>query len=90
MTSKQNIEGALLLNEEPLKRCHDCFAVCNRQADVTVGQIIGIFFNLKFATLSASDLIGPFNTDFPAHFSSPLLQFAASKARFGSFYTPEN
>jgi hypothetical protein len=90
MTSKQNIEGALLLDEVPLKRCQNRFAVINRQAKAAVGQILEVLLDFKFATLSASDLIGPFNTDFPTHSVSPLQRFAVSKTQFDRLCTPDN
>ena len=88
MTSKQNIEGVLLLDEVPLKRCQNRFAVVTRQANTTVGQILEVLLDFKFATLSARDLIGPFNTGFPAHSASSLHQVTVSKTRFDRLCTP--
>jgi len=88
MTSEQSIEGALLLDDVPLKRGHDRLAVVNRKADATCGQIVEALLDLKFEPLASRDFVRTLNTDFPAHPSSPLPRLAASRARFGQKCTP--
>lgn len=46
-------------------------------------------FEIAPRTVS-SDLIGPFNTDFPAHCATPLPQLAVTRTQFDLLYTPEN
>ncbi len=90
MTSEQNIEGALLLDEEPLKRCHDRFAIIDRQADATVDQIIKSLLNFKLELVASRDFVRTLNTDSPAHPASPLPRLAESRARFDEQCTPGN
>jgi hypothetical protein len=90
MTSEQNIEGALLLDDVQLKRGHYCFAFFDRQAEVTSGQIIEALLDLKFETMASRDFVRTLNTDFPAHPASPLPRLAKSKARFVKQCTPGN
>ncbi len=88
MTSKQNIEGALLLDEVPLKRCHDRLAVINRQADATVDQVAKVLLDFELEPATSRDFVRTLNTDFPAHPASPLPRLTESRARFGQQYTP--
>ena len=57
MTSEQNIEGALLLNEEPLERSHDCFAFIDQQAEVAVDQIFEALLDLKLEPVASRDFV---------------------------------
>lgn len=90
MTSEQNIEGALLLDDVPLKRGHYCFAFFDRQADATGSQIIDALLDLKLEPVAARDFVRTLNPDFPAHPASPLPKLAANRARFGKQCTPGN
>ena len=90
MTSEQNIEGALLLDDVPLKRGHYCFAFLDRQAEVTGDQIIKAPVDLKLEPVAWRDFVRTLNTDFLAHPASPLPRLAESRARFGKQCTPEN
>ena len=63
MTSEQNIEGARLLDDVPLKRGHYCFAFFDRQAEATGGQIIEALLDLKFETLASRDFVRTLNTE---------------------------
>jgi len=90
MTSEQNIEGALLLDDVPLKRGHDRLAIVNRQAEATGGQIIKALLDLKLEPVAARDFVRTLNTDFLAHPASPLPRLVESRARFGKQCTPEN
>jgi hypothetical protein len=90
MTSEQNIEGALLLDDVPLKRGHYCFAFFDQQADVAGDQIIKTLLGLKLEPVASRDFVRTLNTDFPSHPASPLPTLAMSRARFGKQCTPEN
>jgi hypothetical protein len=79
MTSEQNIEGALLLDDVPLKRGHYCFAFFDRKAEATGGQIFEALLDLKLETLAPRDFVPTLNTDFPAHPASPLPRLAEFK-----------
>lgn len=90
MTSEQNIEGALPLDDVPLKRGHHWFAFIDRQADVTGDQIITALLDLRLELLASRDFVRTFNADFQAHTSFPLPRLAASRARFGKQCTAGN
>ena len=57
MTSEQNIEGALLLDDVPLKRCQDRFAIIDSQADVTGEHIINALLDLKLELVASRDFV---------------------------------
>lgn len=67
MTSEQNIEGALQLDDVPLKRGRSCFAFFDQQADITGDQIIKALLDLKLEPVASRDFIRTLNTDLPAH-----------------------
>jgi hypothetical protein len=84
MTPEQNIQGALLLDEVPLKRCQDSLAVVNRQTDATGGQIIKASLDLKLEPAASRDFVRTLSTDFSAHPASPMPRLAESRAGFGN------
>ncbi len=76
------------LDEVPLKRCNDRLAVINRQADVTVDQIVKVLLDFELEPATSRDFVRTFNTDFAAHPAPRLPRLTASKARFGQLCTP--
>lgn len=90
MTTKQNIEGALPLDEEPLKQCQRLLAVVNQQADASVDQIVEVLLDLKFEPVTSSGFIRAFKRDFPAHPETLLPQLEASRVRFVRQCRPES
>jgi hypothetical protein len=81
-------QSPLLLDEVPLKRCHDHLAVINRQADATVDQVVKVLLDFELEPATWRDFVRALNTDFPAHPASPLPRLTASRARFGQQCTP--
>jgi hypothetical protein len=66
-----------------LTRCHDGFAVVNRQANATVDQIVKVLLDFKLEPVPSRDFVRILITDFSAHPEAPLQRLAASRAWFG-------